>query len=419
MRYGFLVDNQKCIGCHACSTACKSENSVPLGVQRTWVKTVETGKFPDTTRHFQVTRCNHCENPPCVAICPVSAMYQRQDGIVEFDSDRCIGCKACIHACPYDAIYLDPESNTAAKCHFCAHRVEVGLEPACVIVCPEHAIVAGDMDDPDSEISRLLAKNAVSVRKPEQGTSPKLFYVGGNDAALIPTATELPSLYMASDVVDQRDDGLGKKNCKSQVDSDAEKKMHHQGAPARGPLNFGGLPAEQMVQSVFNAQHRMYWGWQVPAYIIAKDAAAGAFILGSGIFFAGSDLELNSGNALSAAVILGVVLLLTMITTSLLVIDLGRPERFLRILTRPQWRSWLTRGGYLLVTFSMLVGACFALSCAVFWGFKVPELLLGMFRWSQIVGVPLALMVSVYTAFCSARPRVVMRGKVLCFRSSL
>lgn len=94
MNYGFIIDNRKCIGCHACSTACKSENEAPLGVYRTWVKYVETGSYPDARRHFQVTRCNPCANPPCVRICPVTAMYQRHDGIVEFDPQICIGCKA-------------------------------------------------------------------------------------------------------------------------------------------------------------------------------------------------------------------------------------------------------------------------------------------------------------------------------------
>src|SRR5262245_20177673 len=173
VNYGFLIDNRKCIGCHACSTACKAENQVPLGVNRTWVKYVEKGTFPDVRRVFQVTRCNHCANPPCVRICPVAAMYQRADGIVDFDPNICIGCKACLQACPYDAIYIDPETDSAAKCHFCAHRVEIGLEPACVVVCPERAIVAGDLDDPASEISRLVAREPVSVRKPEQGTRPK------------------------------------------------------------------------------------------------------------------------------------------------------------------------------------------------------------------------------------------------------
>ena len=158
MNQGFVIDNGRCIGCHACSTACKSENQVPVGVHRTWVKYVEQGQYPDVRRHFQVTRCNHCANPPCVRICPTAAMYQRSDGIVEFDSDACIGCKGCMQACPYDAIHIDPESHTAAKCHMCSHRVDVGLEPACVVVCPEHAILFGDLDDPQSEISQHLAR---------------------------------------------------------------------------------------------------------------------------------------------------------------------------------------------------------------------------------------------------------------------
>jgi len=113
-------------------------------------------------------------------------MYRRQDGIVEFDSDACIGCKACLQACPYDAIHIDPESGTAAKCHFCAHRTDVGLEPACVVVCPVHAILAGDLDDPASEVARSVAGQRVAVRKPEQGTRPKLFYIEAEESALLP-----------------------------------------------------------------------------------------------------------------------------------------------------------------------------------------------------------------------------------------
>src|SRR5205814_6019623 len=138
---------------------------------------VEKGTFPNTRRFFQVTRCNHCAKPPCVPICPTTAMYRRPDGIVEFDSDACIGCKACLQACPYDAIHIDPDSGTAAKCHFCAHRVEMNLEPACVVVCPEHAIISGDLDDPLSELSRMLAPHPATVRTPQQGTAPTLFSV--------------------------------------------------------------------------------------------------------------------------------------------------------------------------------------------------------------------------------------------------
>ena len=95
MKFGFLIDHRKCIGCHACSLACKEEHQVPLGVYRTWVKYVEKGAFPNTRRLFTVLRCNHCEDAPCVTICPVTALYKRSDGIVDFNPETCIGCKAC------------------------------------------------------------------------------------------------------------------------------------------------------------------------------------------------------------------------------------------------------------------------------------------------------------------------------------
>ncbi|MBX9692972.1 MAG: 4Fe-4S dicluster domain-containing protein, partial [Cyanobacteria bacterium] len=178
VNYSWVIDQRKCIGCHACTTACKSENEVPLSVDRTWVKYVEKGTFPNSQRHFGVLRCNHCAKPPCVYICPVTAMFQRPDGVVEFDKDACIGCKACIAACPYDAIYIDPSNGTAAKCNFCAHRLDVGLEPACVVVCPEEALVFGDLEDPLSKVSQLIGREKTQVRKPEKNTDPKCFYIG-------------------------------------------------------------------------------------------------------------------------------------------------------------------------------------------------------------------------------------------------
>ena len=136
MQYGFVIDHRKCIGCHACTVACKSENDVPVGSFRTWVKYTEIGTFPTIKRHFAVLRCNQCTNAPCVTICPVTALDKRPDGIVDLDRDACIGCKACMQACPYDAIYLNEDTGGAEKCHYCAHRVEQGLKPACEIVCP-------------------------------------------------------------------------------------------------------------------------------------------------------------------------------------------------------------------------------------------------------------------------------------------
>ena len=112
-RYGFLIDQDTCIGCHACTVACKAEHDVPLGVNRTWVKYIESGTFPDVSRHFAVMRCNHCDDAPCVTICPTGSLFHRENGIVDFDTASCIGCKSCMNACPYDALYIDPDDHTA------------------------------------------------------------------------------------------------------------------------------------------------------------------------------------------------------------------------------------------------------------------------------------------------------------------
>lgn len=404
MNYGFIIDNRKCIGCHACSTACKAENDVPLSVNRTWVKYVETGSYPDTRRHFQVTRCNHCANPPCVRICPVTAMYQRADGIVEFDSDICIGCKACMQACPYDAIYIDPESHTAAKCHYCAHRVDLFLEPACVVVCPEHAIISGDMDDPSTEISRLLAREDVTVRKPEQGTAPKLFYIDGNDAAMHPTATErTPESFLWADVIPLHSGPRPVDNGRQTSTPNTQYATHNtqtdtslrpvgsQGLPSAGPIQFGGRVAEQMVQVAYNAQHLVPWHWPVPAYLVTKAIGSGLFM-----FLAlGAGLGLFALDGPTATLFGFVALLFTAITTGLLVWDLERPERFLLILTRPQWKSWLTRGAFLLVGFSGVAGLWWLLEVLVNGSGDAPALR-GLLLW---LGLPLAGGVAVYTAF--------------------
>ncbi|MFC2085599.1 NrfD/PsrC family molybdoenzyme membrane anchor subunit [Bacteroidota bacterium] len=369
MNYGFVINNETCIGCHACSTACKSENSVPLGVNRTWVKSVETGYFPDVTRHFQVTRCNHCEKPPCVSICPVTAMYQRPDGIVEFDGAACIGCKACLQACPYDSIYIDPSTGTAAKCHYCAHRLDVGLEPACVVVCPEHAIMAGDLDDQNTEISRTLAHRKVTVRKPEQGTVPNVFYIGGEDAVMHPLNTERsPATFAWADTLPIGD-----------------------AAPIR---TDGARVAEQMVQVVYNAQHKVPWHWPVPAYLVTKAIASGVFLL----LALGTLLGLFGRHETTFLVGSITSLLFLGITTALLVFDLEHPERFLRILTRPQWKSWLTRGAVILILFSGLctgwllteLDTLVAGQDAVFQGLRT------VLFW---LGIPFAVGAAVYTAF--------------------
>lgn len=395
--YGFVIDNTRCIGCHACSTACKSENEVPLGVNRTWVKYVEHGAYPDVRRTFQVTRCNHCENPPCVRICPVTAMYQRTDGIVEFDKDACIGCKACMQACPYDAIHIDPETHTAAKCHYCAHRVDVGLEPACAVVCPTEAIIAGDLDDPRSKIAKLVAGSRVTVRKPEQGTAPKVLYIDGDAVALHPTVfAERPRQMMFAETVTEQ--GTSPRSRERERTSTAPsgatiRTPGEQGLPS-GPIRM----AEQMVQLAYNAQHAIPWHWQVPAYLVTKAIGTGIFgflALGWVLGLFGYDAGAMIGGGLLA-------LIATLATTGLLVADLERPERFLSILLRPQWKSWLTRGAFLLIGFSLVTGLWWVLEAAAAWtgAFTVPEVARTALSWAT---VPLAIGAAIYTAFLFAQ----------------
>jgi Fe-S-cluster-containing dehydrogenase component/formate-dependent nitrite reductase membrane component NrfD len=326
VRYGFVIDQRKCIGCHACTVACKEENQVPLGAFRTWVKYVERGTFPHTRRYFSVLRCNHCDNAPCVTICPTVALYRRPDGIVDFDGARCIGCKSCLQACPYDALYIDPSTQTAAKCHYCAHRIEVGLEPACVIVCPEQAIVAGDLDDPTSRIARLVATEPVQVRKAEQGTRPKVFYLGADTSALTPSLQTPTERYAWAE---RPSEELSLVNMVASL-------------PDSGHLGDGARS-----RPVYDVPHMPRpWGWKVSAYLWTKSIAAGTTLVGT--------LALSGALATQVAPLLSLVFLA--LTTALLILDLKRPERFLYILVKPNWRSWLVWGAFILIAFGVVVG---------------------------------------------------------------
>jgi Fe-S-cluster-containing dehydrogenase component/formate-dependent nitrite reductase membrane component NrfD len=361
MQYGFVIDNRKCIGCHACTVACKTENHVPLGVNRTWVKYVEKGVFPNTRRVFQVTRCNHCAKPPCVYICPTTAMYQRKDGIVDFNSERCIGCKACMQACPYDSIYIDPASGTAAKCHYCAHRTEVGLEPSCVVVCPEHAIIAGDLSDPSSEVAQLAARETVRVRKPEQGTQPKLHYIDADESAIVPTAARHEPFYMAA----QRNAAV-----------------HGSGAiyPPDSPL----LQANAL--AAYDVSHARPWGWQVPAYSWTKSIGSGALAIPAIAMVLGR----LSGDRVRDIALSTIALLFTALTTVLLVWDLEHKERFFRVVLTPQRKSWLARGAFILMAYSALAGV-FWLAAVVRVGVATSVLL-----WPTVL---VGFCAAAYTAF--------------------
>ena len=356
MRYGFVIDHRRCIGCHACTVACKEENRVPLGAFRTWVKYVEKGTWPDTRRYFSVLRCNHCDAAPCVTICPTVALYRRPDGIVDLDGARCIGCKSCMQACPYDALYIDPDTSTAAKCHYCAHRVEVGLEPACVVVCPEQAIVAGDLDDPRSRIARLVAREQVEVRKPEQGTRPKVFYVGAESSTLTPSlqrpeagtlwgqrpAAEADLIRLVAGLHDGRGGGDG-----------------------------------TLSRTVYDAPHAPRpWGWRVGAYLWTKSVAAGALLLAA----IGQLVGEAGGGWPSGVVAPATALVFLALTAALLVLDLKRPDRFHFILLKGNPRSWLVWGAWILLAYGIVAAVWLAAGLAdapaVVHALAVPALLL-------------------------------------------
>lgn len=187
-RYAMVIDLRKCIGCMSCSIACKAEYGLPLGVWRTWVKVVDKGSYPTTKRIFMPRLCNHCDYPVCVRNCPTQATYKHEDGFVLQRYNRCIGCRTCMVACPYNARHLLPEKRTDGnlprmvvdKCTFCIHRVKKGLVPSCVQACVGGARLFGDMNDPQSEVSRLIATETVTVLKPELGTSPTVYYIGAD-----------------------------------------------------------------------------------------------------------------------------------------------------------------------------------------------------------------------------------------------
>ena len=329
MQYGFVIDHDRCIGCHACTVACKAENDVPVGSFRTWVKYTEQGRFPDVKRSFLVERCNHCSDAPCVTICPVNALEKRADGIVDVDRDACIGCRACMQACPYDALYMNDDRGAVEKCHFCAHRIDRGLEPACVTVCPVEAIIPGDLDDPESKVSLIVRNNNTRVRRPEQRTGPNVHYVGADETALTPGSAARPETYLWSD------------------------------RPPHKPEAWpSSLPLAPDARVVLDAGHRVEWGWPVSLYLLTKGIAAGAAFLAPFAGWLGLDgLALRFGPETAA-------LVFTLVTLALLIEDLAKPWAFYRLLTRPNWSSWLVRGGIVLGAFGALVGTGIVLRLA-------------------------------------------------------
>lgn len=351
MQYGFVLDQNSCIGCHACTVGCKAENDVPLGSFRTWVKWVEEGEFPETKRSAAVLRCNHCADAPCMSICPTKALHRREGGIVDLDDSRCIGCASCLQACPYDAIYIDEREGTAAKCHFCAHRLEVGLAPACVSVCPEQAIKV--VDTSSGETLSLLTELGATTRKPERKTGPRTYYLGASEASLDPLAV------------------------------DGARTLSHAEVP--DPLPGPGTLAARAVYDTPKAQH---WGAKIAGYMAAKAVAAGALILSALVPWIADVPSVAMG---------WVSLIATVITVLLLITDLHKPMRFFYLFTMPNTESWLVKGGWVLTAHG-------ALSLFYALGFGTQSGLLGGVGTAAapavgVVSILVALLTAVYTAF--------------------
>lgn len=369
VQWAKVIDQTRCIGCHACTTACKSENLVPLSVTRTYVKHVDVGIFPQVRRAHQVTRCNQCAHAPCVTACPTTAMFKRADGIVDFDKSICIGCKACIAACPYDAIFINPEDHSAEKCNFCAHRIDVGLEPACVVVCPTQAILIGDMNDTQSYVSQIVNRDVVAVRRPEKETLPKLFYKGAHQATLDPLAARRPDggLFMWSE---QQENS-------SQVVS--------------GNPNYNNSSAAALLS--YDVAHSIPWDWRVSLYTWTKGIASGVYLVVALLVLFGF-IGANSALWLWAAPVVSGVFLA--ITGGLLLWDLEHPERFYLIFTRPQWRSWLVKGAFIIAGYSLVLALHFLASWLGSRSFQ---------SWLMLAGIPLATLTAVYTAYLFAQAK--------------
>jgi len=204
-RWGMVIDLARCVGCNACTLACKIENGTPPDVYWTRVYTEEAGTYPDVETTYVPALCNHCEDAPCVKVCPTGASHQRADGIVLVNQDACIGCRFCMMACPYnerfylrhgtletgyfgertefeDAKWPLFTEGTVHKCTFCAHRVDEGLEPACVVTCPTEARVFGDLEDEESKVSVLIRERDGRTAMPEAETRPSVYYLDAKGA---------------------------------------------------------------------------------------------------------------------------------------------------------------------------------------------------------------------------------------------
>jgi formate-dependent nitrite reductase membrane component NrfD/ferredoxin len=296
-------------------------------------------------------------------------MFKRADGIVDFDKSICIGCKACMAACPYDAIFINPEDHSAEKCNFCAHRLDVGLEPACVVVCPTQAILIGDMNDQTSYVAQIVNREPVNVRRPEKETLPKLFYKGAHQATLDPLAARRPEagLFMWS-----------------------EQRESHEHVVSGNPT-YSNTSAAAILS--YDVAHSIPWDWRVSLYTWTKGIASGVYLVAAllvlfGFLKAESPLWLWVAPVVSGA-FLG-------ITGLLLIWDLEHPARFYMIFTKAQWKSWLVKGAYIIAGYSLVLAAHFVASIAGFTSIQ---------NWLMIAGIPLSVLTAVYTAYLFAQAK--------------
>jgi ferredoxin/formate-dependent nitrite reductase membrane component NrfD len=296
-------------------------------------------------------------------------MFKRADGIVDFDKSICIGCKACMAACPYDAIFINPEDHSAEKCNFCAHRIDVGLEPACVVVCPTQAILVGDMNDGDSYVAQIVNREAVAVRRPEKETLPKLFYKGAHQATLDPLAARRPEggLFMWSE-------------------QQAGTEFVVSGNP-----NYNNSSAAALLS--YDVAHSIPWDWRVSLYTWTKGIASGVYLVASLLVLLGV-LAANSFVWLWATPIISGAFLA--LTGGLLLWDLEHPGRFYLIFTRPQWRSWLVKGAFVIAGYTLVLVAHFLAS----WAGSV-----SVQQWLMMAGIPLSVITAVYTAYLFAQAK--------------
>jgi ferredoxin len=306
---------------------------------------------------------------------------------VDFDKEICVGCKACIAACPYDAIFINPEDNSAEKCNLCAHRLEIGLEPACVTVCPTEAILVGDLNDPGSKAALIVNREPVAVRKPEKGTRPGLFYKGAHQATLDPLAARRP------------DGGL--------FAWAAQGGEHDPGHVTSGHPGGGTSSAEALLS--YDIGHHSPWGWRVSLYTWTKGVAAGALLVPLILILAG---RLSWEDSLARWAAPAVALAFLGLTGILLIWDLRHPRRFYLIFTRPHWRSWLVRGAFVIGGYGA-AAALFGLGS-----------LAGSVLVRQVAAgfaLPLAVATAVYTAylFAQARARDLWQSPLLGPRSAV